>query len=137
VTTYYDLGSATTMLERVRPIAETLRDQRAEVARLTERLRAAEIDEGTDPAVGAVLRARIRAHVDQMEAAVGRLDEWGVVLRDIRTGLLDFPALVEGRHVWLCWRLGEDEVAWWHEATSGFEGRQPASALPSGRPTIH
>jgi hypothetical protein len=134
VTTYYDLDTATTMLARVRPIAEALRDQRTEVARLTERLRAAEIDEGTDPAVAAVLRARITAIVDQMEAAVGRLDDWSVVLRDIRTGLLDFPALVDGRRVWLCWRLGEDEVAWWHEAATGFEGRQPASALSRSGP---
>jgi len=135
VPTFYDLDSATGMLPRVRPIAEALRDQRAEAARLTERLRAAESDEGTDPAVASVLRARIRALVDQMEAAVGRLDAWGIALRDLRTGLLDFPALVEGRQVWLCWRLGEEEVAWWHEATTGFEGRQPASTLlRSGRP---
>ena len=135
MTTYYDIDTATALLARVRPIAEALRDQRAEIARLTERLHAAEVDEGTDPAVAAVLRARIRAIVDQMEAAVGRLDDWGVVLRDIRTGLLDFPALVDGRQVWLCWRLGEDAVAWWHEATTGFEGRRPASALSRSGPT--
>jgi hypothetical protein len=133
VATFYDPDSATAMLPRVRPIAEALRDQRAEVARLTERIRAAEVDDGTDPAVAAVLRARVRATVDQMEAAVARLDAWGIVLRDIRTGLLDFPALADGRPVWLCWRLGEDEVAWWHEATTGFEGRQPASTLERSR----
>lgn len=121
------------MLDRVRPMIEGLREQRAEVARLTERLRAAELDEGADPAVASVLRARIRAIVDQMEGAVGRLDDWGIVLRDIRSGLLDFPALVEGRRVWLCWRLGEDAVAWWHETTTGFEGRQPASEFTRSR----
>ncbi len=135
VTTYYDLESATAMLDRVRPMAEALRDQRAEVARLTERLRVAQLDEETDPAVASVLRARIRAIVDQMEGAVDRLDDWGIVLRDIRSGLLDFPALVDGRRVWLCWRFGEDEVAWWHETTTGFEGRQPASELTGSRQT--
>jgi hypothetical protein len=132
--TFYDLDSATAMLVRVRPIAEALRDQRDEVARLTERLRAAESDEGTDPAVASVLRARIRALVDQMEAAVARFDDWGIVLRDIRTGLLDFPALADGRQIWLCWRLGEDAVAWWHEATTGFDGRQPVSTLTASGP---
>ena len=134
MTTYYDLDGAQAMLQRVRPIAEALRDQRAEVARLTDRLRAAELDEGTDPAVAAVRRARIRAIVDQMEGAASRLDDWGVVLRDIRTGLLDFPALLDGRRIWLCWRLGEGDVAWWHETTTGFEGRQPASDLSRSRP---
>jgi hypothetical protein len=124
VTTLYDLETANAMLERVRPIAETLRDQRDDVARLTERLRVAEMDEGADPAVASVLRARIRALVDQMGGAVDRLDEWGVVLRDIKSGLLDFPAVADGRQVWLCWRLGEDEVAWWHEVSVGFDGRQ-------------
>jgi hypothetical protein len=136
VTTFYDLEGATAMLGRVRPIAETLRDQRGEVARLTERLRAAELDEGTDPAVAAVLRARIRALVDQMEAAVARLDEWDVALRDIRTGLLDFPAVADGRRIFLCWRIGEDEVAWWHETTAGFEGRRPVKDLAGGGPVV-
>ena len=135
MTTLYDLESATEMLARVRPVAETLRDQRDEVARLTERLRAAELDEGTDPAVATVLRARIRALVDQMEGAVERLDEWDVVLRDIRTGLLDFPAFHDGRRIWLCWRIGEDAVTWWHETTVGFEGRRPVSELGHGART--
>ncbi len=123
------------MLGRIRPVVESLRDQRDEVARLTERLRAAELDEGTDPAVATVLRARIRALVDQMEGAVERLDAWDVALRDIRTGLLDFPAVTDGRRIWLCWRLGEDEVAWWHETTVGFEGRRPTSELSRGART--
>ena len=136
MSTLYDLESATEMLGRVRPVAEALHDQRDEVARLTERLRAAELDEGTDPAVAAVLRARIRALVDQMEGAVERLDEWDVVLRDIRTGLLDFPALLDGRRIWLCWRIGEDGISWWHEVTAGFEGRRPTNELGRGARTI-
>jgi len=60
---------------------------------------------------------------------VARLDGWGITLRDIQTGLIDFPALVAGRQVWLCWRLGEDEVAWWHELTTGVAGRRPLAEL--------
>jgi hypothetical protein len=59
-----------------------------------------------------------------MQAGVARLDELDIVLRDIATGLIDFPALVNGRQVWLCWRLGEDEIGWWHELTAGVAGRQ-------------
>ncbi len=62
--------------------------------------------------------------IDQMQATVGRLDDWGIVLRDIQTGLIDFPALASGRQVWLCWRLGEDDVEWWHELETGFAARQ-------------
>ena len=53
------------------------------------------------------------------------LAEAGILLRDPETGLVDFPAEREGREVYLCWRLGEDDVAWFHEVTTGFSGRQP------------
>jgi hypothetical protein len=49
----------------------------------------------------------------------------GIVLRDAETGLLDFPSRREGREVFLCWRLGEDRVDFWHGPESGFSGRRP------------
>jgi hypothetical protein len=67
---------------------------------------------------------RMQGLVDQMIATVAEIDGWSIQLRNIESGLVDFPALVAGRPVWLCWRLGEDEVAWWHEVSVGFEGRQ-------------
>jgi hypothetical protein len=67
--------------------------------------------------------------VDQMQATVARIDGWGITLRDIDTGLIDFPALVSGRQVWLCWQLGEDDVGWWHEMDDGFAGRRPLIEL--------
>jgi len=70
------------------------------------------------------LRMRMQGLIDQMIATVARIDEWGIKLRDIETGLVDFPALASGRQVWLCWRLGEDRVEWWHELTTGVAGRQ-------------
>jgi hypothetical protein len=49
----------------------------------------------------------------------------GIVLRDIDRGLVDFPALIEGREVYLCWELGEDEVEYWHDLEGGYGGREP------------
>ena len=71
------------------------------------------------------LRLRMQGVIDQMQAGVARIDELGVTLREIETGLIDFPALVTGRQVWLCWRLGEGDVEWWHELADGFGGRLP------------
>jgi hypothetical protein len=53
------------------------------------------------------------------------LEESGIVLRDIDRGLVDFPAVSDGREIYLCWELGEDEVAFWHDLETGFGGRQP------------
>jgi hypothetical protein len=67
---------------------------------------------------------RMQGLVDQMQAAVLELDAWGIQLRDMQTGLVDFPALVAGRPIWLCWRLGEERVTWWHETSEGFDSRR-------------
>jgi hypothetical protein len=53
------------------------------------------------------------------------LEEGGLVLRDIDRGLIDFPALIDGREVYLCWELGEDEVGYWHDLEGGYGGREP------------
>jgi hypothetical protein len=61
----------------------------------------------------------------EVRRLLGTLEESGIVLRDIDRGLVDFPALLDGREVLLCWELGEDEVAFWHDLTSGYRGREP------------
>jgi hypothetical protein len=48
-----------------------------------------------------------------------------VELKDVEQGLLDFPHEREGRVVYLCWRLGEEGIGWWHDLDVGFAGRQP------------
>jgi hypothetical protein len=53
------------------------------------------------------------------------IEQAGIVLRDIDRGLVDFPALMDGRELYFCWELGEDEVAYWHELEGGYDGREP------------
>ena len=65
-----------------------------------------------------------RAQVS-LKAEVTALAEAGILLRDPEAGLVDFPSEREGRVVYLCWRLGEDHVAWFHETDTGFSARQP------------
>jgi hypothetical protein len=67
--------------------------------------------------------------IDQMAAGVARIDGLGITLRDIERGLVDIPALVAGRQVWLCWQRGEPAVGWWHDLDDGFSGRRPLAEL--------
>lgn len=60
-----------------------------------------------------------------LRAEIEWLAEHDIVLRDPETGLVDFPAERDGRRVWLCWRLGEETVAHWHELEAGFLARKP------------
>jgi hypothetical protein len=67
----------------------------------------------------------VRALTALAEAA-GELETLGVQLKDYARGLIDFPAMREGRVVLLCWQMGEgDELEWWHDLEAGFAGRQP------------
>jgi len=78
---------------------------------------------------GQRIALRTQGVVDQMQASVATIDGWGIALRDIQAGLIDFPALVSGRQVWLCWQLGEGHVDWWHELSEGFGGRRRLADL--------
>jgi hypothetical protein len=56
------------------------------------------------------------------------LEELGILLKDRRLGLIDFPSESDGRRIWLCWRLGEPAVQYWHDLEAGYAGRQPLPA---------
>ncbi len=70
-------------------------------------------------------RRRAEELVDQLNERLLRVNGWGVELKGVDEGLLDFPSERDGRVVYLCWRAGEDRIAWWHEIDAGFAGRQP------------
>jgi hypothetical protein len=60
-----------------------------------------------------------------LQDMIAELDATGAEIKGIDEGLVDFPAEREDRIVYLCWRLGEDTIAYWHELNAGFSGRQP------------
>lgn len=62
---------------------------------------------------------------EEIQDEVRQLLALGCELKDVQTGLVDFRARREDRIVYLCWKLGEDEIRFWHELDTGFAGRQP------------
>ena len=152
MTRFYDIDDANAAVPELDGILATLAAQRAELIRLRDEVlarRSAELaseDAADDPsrelpaptsaaetAVAAdelrLTRLRMQGLVDQMAAGVARIETMGITLRDIGDGLVDFPALVNGRQVWLCWRRGEETVGFWHPVDTGFSSRQPLSEL--------
>ena len=143
---FYDLDRANARIPELREILELLRDQRAELIRLRDLVleRQAAVEATPEPAMAApgrgadddepddelrLIRLRMQGLIDQMQAGVARIDALGITLRDIESGLIDFPALASGRQIWLCWRLGEDDVEFWHEVSAGFSDRRPIIEL--------
>ena len=130
---FYDIDDANATVLELDAIVTVLAEQRAELVRLRDHALARSPDAGGHEPLNdeelRLLRLRMQGLVDQMAAGVARIDQLGLTLRDIESGLVDFPALVAGRQVWLCWRRGEASVEWWHELDTGFSSRRPLIEL--------
>lgn len=70
-------------------------------------------------------RTEAEAHLQKAKEALSEIDAIGVQVKDLDSGLLDFPCRVEGELVLLCWRRGESRIEFWHTLDAGFRGRQP------------
>ena len=128
---YYDIDAANARVDELRPLLEELRSDRDAVAVANNELRRLRETNGSSKHAEEMKEREeeIRLLVRRMEASVAQIEAWSVTLRSIETGLIDFPALVSGRPVWLCWRLGEGPIEWWHEHDRGFEDRKPLAEL--------
>ncbi len=81
---------------------------------------------------GHILENELRQTQEAMETAAAKITElvervqsYGCELKDMEVGLIDFPTVRDGRDVYLCWKLGEEHIAYWHDVESGYAGRQP------------
>ena len=79
-------------------------------------------------AVAARRRAEREKAVQQTRDTLAEIDEIGVQVKDLEQGLLDFPSVMDGKAVLLCWKLGEKEIGYWHSPEDGFAERQPVDA---------
>lgn len=61
----------------------------------------------------------------ELQALLNQFNALELVIRDVDRGLVDFPALRDGDEIYLCWEQGEDRIGYWHDADSGYAGRQP------------
>jgi hypothetical protein len=79
---------------------------------------------------------RVRVERDQLEsvvrAAVERIQDAGCIIKDLEIGLVDFPARLNNEEIYLCWRLGEDRIRFWHRPDEGFAGRKPIDPNDTG-----
>jgi hypothetical protein len=83
--------------------------------------------DGNGHVPGQVQEARdeVTQTIERLQGLVNEFEQLGIELKGIEEGLVDFRALREGREVYLCYRLGEETIAYWHELNAGFAGRQP------------
>lgn len=73
----------------------------------------------------AVERRRPAPATDVVHALLSHLESLGIVVRDLEEGLVDFPTVRDGERAWLCWKLSDGELGYWHSTREGFASRQP------------
>ena len=119
----FSLGEANQALEIVRPLMDDIQAIRQNIlAKQPEAWPAVEKSAGNG---GNRALSQLVLEFEKLDALIHKIQDLGVLIKDINTGLLDFPALREGREVYLCWKHGEGEIAFWHEVEAGFAGRRP------------
>jgi len=119
---HYTLEEANAALDWVTDRLERLRSARAGLSDEDARSALSE----AAPANGGGEAGRVVSEAFlELRAALAQLQAAEIVLRDLDRGLVDFPALREGNEIYLCWEEGEDEIEYWHDTETGFDGREP------------
>ena len=116
----FTVADANAELAELRERLPRLREARIGLITSSERITDAVASDG-----GGVSGSDWFRHQQTLKTEVEYLAERGILLRDPETGLIDFPAERDGEEVFLCWRLGEDDVAYYHGVHGGFGGRKP------------
>lgn len=74
---------------------------------------------------GGAIATQVVRDFERLQEVLRQIEQIGVELKDVNTGLLDFRSYKDGREIYLCWKYGEEAIGFWHEIDAGFAGRQP------------
>ncbi len=119
---HYSLEEARALLPQLRVWLDQINAQRRRMEHLDKRL--GSVTAAGDDVGGESVNQWFRAMADCKEALL-EFQRRHIFIKDIDRGLVDFPALRDGREVFLCWERDEDDIEHWHELDSGFAGREP------------
>ncbi len=119
---HYSLAEANALLPKLEPLLDELRDARD---RLTDTELHEALGESAPANGGGEPGRKVGEAFMQVRGMLGVFERLGLVIRDLDRGLIDFPAILEGREAYLCWQAGEEEIGFWHGLEDGFAGRRP------------
>lgn len=118
---FYSVEEANALIPQLRPLLERVRDDQRTLA---EDKTLALVREKAASNGGGMPGRQLTEISKRLERDLQQLQEWGIVLRDPTIGLIDFLHQRQGETVFLCWKLGEGKVEWWHPVETGIAGRQ-------------
>lgn len=124
---YFSLEEANAALQIIRPLMDEVQRIRTKIIAQRPEIwpaMARSVGNGGSPTLSKLVK-----DFDRLDELVRQILATGAQIKDINTGLLDFPALRAGHEVHLCWKVGEPEIGFWHEIDAGFAGRQPIDSF--------
>jgi len=125
----FSLEEAKALLPGIRDRLAAIQAKKSEVDRLSAEMEGLiDSTKGNGHSSGARLtakRAETERSASDLDRLLSQIQELGCELKGIEEGLVDFRSMRGGRVVYLCWKLGEDDILYWHELDTGFAGRQP------------
>lgn len=124
---YFTLEEANDTLNFIRPLMDEVQQIRKRILDKQPEAWPA-IEKSVGNGGNRVLSSMVQ-DFERLDMLVHRIQGTDVLIKDINLGLLDFPALKDGREVYLCWQYGEGEITYWHEVEAGFAGRQPIESF--------
>lgn len=131
----FSIEEAEEMLTRIEPLVRTIADNRRAVMHLTNDLIALQEDARSDRKVEAATMVNKQTELDFLVKIINEsleaIEEMGAQPKDLDMGLIDFPAILEGEPVLLCWKLGEESIGFYHSYDEGFSGRKPLQRVKS------
>ena len=127
MTRYFTLQQAQDTLTKIRPLMDEIQSIRQEI--LARRPDVWPVVERAAGNGGSQAASKLVREFERLDALVHQVQDTGVLFKDINLGLLDFPALRNGREVYLCWKHGEEAIEFWHEIETGYAGRRPIASF--------
>ncbi|MCB8951313.1 MAG: DUF2203 domain-containing protein [Ardenticatenales bacterium] len=119
---FFTLEEANGLLPKIKPLMAELLAWRAKIIEMRHEV--AGILQDTTSNVGSPATSALVQDFMAIDRLLAQIHEYGCEVKDLNVGLLDFLAEMDGREVYLCWRFGEEEIAYYHDLHTGFGGRR-------------
>ncbi|MEW6730869.1 MAG: DUF2203 domain-containing protein [Acidobacteriota bacterium] len=119
----FSVEEANSLIPQLRPLIRSAVDSHTALSKLQS-----EIQRARDHAIydgGSPYGSNYIFLLKNFTDAISKIEEMGVLVKDLRIGLCDFPHWKDGHVIYLCWKMDEERVSYWHEVDAGFSGRQP------------
>jgi hypothetical protein len=120
---YFSLEQANQLLEVITPLVTQMLSARNKILKLQPKLETV-LNKAVNNG-GSLISVEALNAFEALKDVIYKIQQYDVFVKDVNSGLIDFPSMRDGEVVFLCWQYGEKQIKYWHELEDGFQGRKP------------